>query len=230
VNPPLSPNGLALLSRRTFLRDVGAALGGISLLSLLAHDGLLGAEEPRAFRPVIDPAHPCAPRAPQFPAKADQLLIIYCAGAVSHVDSWDYKPELYKHHGQMAPDAPKVTFMGPVGKLARPLWDFKPRGKSGKMMSELFPKIAEHADEICFIHSLTARNSAHTQAENFLSTGFVFEGFPSLGAWTTYALGSPNDNLPAFVAIADPRGQTWVTTVCGSGGMGGRAWLRVAQN
>jgi hypothetical protein len=108
----------------------------------------------------------------------------------------------------MAPDAPKVTFMGPVGRLARPLWEFKPRGQSGKMMSELFPKIAGHADEMCFIHSLTAKNSAHTQAENFLSTGFVFEGYPSLGAWTTYALGSPNENLPAFVAIADPRGQT----------------------
>jgi hypothetical protein len=111
-------------------------------------------------------------------------------------------------HGKMAPGTPKVTFMGPAGNLARPVWEFKPRGQSGKMISNLFPHLARHADDLCFIHSLTAKNSAHTQAENFLSTGFAFEGFPSLGAWVTYALGSPSDDLPAFVSIADPRGQT----------------------
>jgi hypothetical protein len=208
MNPPLTSNGLALLNRRAFFRDLGSTIGGVSLLQLLARDGLLAAEKPAAFRPDINPARPCATRPPQFPAKADRLLIIYCAGAVSHVDSWDYKPELIKRHGAMPPNAPKVTFMGPAGKLAKPLWEFKPRGQSGKMISELFPKLAGLADEMCFLHSLTAKNSAHTQAENFLSTGFVFEGFPSLGAWTTYALGSPNENLPAFVAIADPRGRT----------------------
>jgi hypothetical protein len=208
MNSKLTPNGLAMLNRRAFLREIGSAIGGISLLQLLANDGLLAAEKPDLFRPAIDPTRPCAARPPQFPAKADQVLIIYCAGAVSHVDSFDYKPELFKHHGQMAPDAPKVTFMGPVGKLAKPLWEFKPRGQSGKMVSDLFPRLADLADQMCFIHSLTAKNSAHTQAENFLSSGFVFEGYPSLGAWTTYALGSPNENLPAFVAIADPRGRT----------------------
>jgi hypothetical protein len=204
----LSRHGLALLDRRAFLRDAGAAGGGLALLHLLARDGLLAADRPGPFRPAIDPTRPCAARPPQFSAKADRLLIIYCAGAVSHVDSWDYKPELARHHGQAPPNAPPVTFMGPVGKLARPVWDFKPRGRCGKMISELFPRLAGHADDICFIHSLTAVNSAHTQAENFLSTGFAFEGFPSLGAWMTYALGSPNEDLPAFVAIADPRGRT----------------------
>jgi hypothetical protein len=204
----LTPNGLAMLDRRAFLRDIGSTVGGIALLQLLARDGLPAAEQPRPFRPVIDPTRPCAARAPQLPARAEQLLIIYCAGAVSQVDSWDYKPELIKHDGEAPPNAPKVTFMGAVGKLAKPLWRYRPRGQSGKMISDLFPHLAELADEMCFIHSLTARNSAHTQAENFLSTGFVFEGYPSLGAWATYALGSPNENLPAFVAIADPRGRT----------------------
>jgi hypothetical protein len=206
--PPLSPNGLALLSRRACLADIGSALGGIALLQLLARDGLLARDRPAPFRPVIDPAVPCAPRSPQFSPQADQLLIIYCAGAVSHVDSWDDKPELLRHDGEKPPNAPDVTFMGPVGKLAKPLWDFQPRGECGKPISSLFPRVGDLADEICFIHSLTGRNSAHTQAENFLSTGFTFEGYPSLGAWTTYALGSPNDDLPAFVAIADPRGRT----------------------
>ena len=114
MNSCLSPQGLALLNRRTFLRDVGSASGGIALAHLLARDGLLGDETPRAFRPVISPTQPCAARPPQFPPKADQLLIIYCAGAVSHVDSWDYKPQLIKRHGAIPPDAPKVTFMGPV--------------------------------------------------------------------------------------------------------------------
>jgi hypothetical protein len=197
----LAPAGLALLNRRQFLRDAACTGGSMALAHLLARDGLLAAEGPRTFRPAIDPTRPCAARAPQFPAKAEQLLIIYCAGAVSHVDTWDYKPELYKSDGQDPPDAPAVTFMGPVGKLARPLWPFKPRGASGKMISDLLPHLAELADDMCFIHSLTGRNSAHTQAENFLSTGFAFEGYPSLGAWTNYALGSPSEELPAFVAI-----------------------------
>lgn len=203
----VSTHGLTLLNRRSFLRDAGCA-SGIALTQLLARDGLLAETSPRVAPPVIDPTRPCAPRPSQFPAKADQLLIIYCAGAVSHVDSWDYKPELIKQHGAVPPNAPPVTFMGPVGKLARPLWEFKPRGQSGKMISDLFPNLAELADDICFVHSLTSRNSAHTQAENFLSTGFVFEGYPSLGAWTVYALGSPSENLPAFVSLHDPRGRT----------------------
>jgi hypothetical protein len=204
----LTPKSFPLLSRRRFLSDVASAGGGIGLVQLLARDGLLAAEKPSPFRPAIDPTRPSAAREPQFPAKAEQLLIIFCAGAVSHVDSWDYKPELIRNDGRDPPDAPAVTFMGPVGKLAKPRWEFKPRGQCGKMISELFPHIAELADEICFLHSVTGRNSAHTQAENFLSTGFAFEGYPSLGAWTNYALGSPCDDLPAFVSIADPRGQT----------------------
>jgi hypothetical protein len=199
---------LGLLSRRKFLGDLACAGSAIGLAQLLSRDGLLAADAPALFRPVIDPALPCAARPPQFPAKAEQLLIIFCAGAVSHVDSWDYKPELIRQDGRDPPDAPAVTFMGPVGKLARPRWEFMPRGQCGKMISQLFPKLAELADDICFIHSLTARNSAHTQAENFFSTGFAFEGYPSLGAWTNYALGSPNEELPAFVAITDPRGRT----------------------
>jgi uncharacterized protein (DUF1501 family) len=202
----LSPHGLSLLRRRQFLGGVGASMGGLALLHLLARDGLL-ADEPN-FVPQIDPADPYAPRKPPHTARAKKLLIIFCAGAVSQVDSWDYKPALYEYDGKEAPGAPKVTFQGPVGKLRRPFWEFKPRGECGKMLSELFPHLAGQADDMCFLHSLTARNSAHTQAENFLSTGFSAEGYPSIGAWTTYALGSENDSLPAFVSIADPRGRT----------------------
>ena len=139
-----------------------------------------------------------------MPAK--RVLVIYCPGAVSHVDTFDYKPELVKYHGQKPPGIPAVTFEGPTGNIAKPFWNFKPRGESGKMISELLPNMAELADEFCFIHSLTTQTSAHPQGENFMNTGFTMEGFPSFGAWVTYALGSDCNELPAFVAINDPRG------------------------
>ena len=207
MNAPSSPQGLRLLNRRAFLSDLGVSAGGLALAQLLARETALASPVGGPIRPRIDSTRPFAARAPHFPAKAEQVLIIFCAGAVSHLDSWDYKPELYKHHGKVPPNAPKVTFQGPIGNLAKPFWDFKPRGQSGKMISDLMPHLAELADDMCFIHSLTGKNSAHTQAENFLSTGFTFEGYPSLGAWTTYALGTANENLPSFVAIADPRGR-----------------------
>ena len=197
------------LGRRGFLGNFTASASGFALAQLLSREGLLAVEnKPQPIRPQFDPARPFAARPSHFPAKAEQVLLIFCAGAVSHLDTFDYKPELYKQHGKVPPNAPKVTFEGPIGSLAKPFWDFKPRGQSGKMISDLVPHLAGLADDICFIHSLTAKNSAHTQAENFLSTGFTFEGYPSLGAWTTYALGTLNENLPSFVAIADPRGRS----------------------
>ena len=191
------------LRRRDFLGGGLTTLGGLSLPWLLSQQRALAGP----WRPEINQARPFAPRTGHHEAKADQLLIIFCAGAVSHLDSFDYKPELDKHHGKTPPNAPKVTFQGPIGNLAKPFWRFKPRGQSGKMVSDLFPKLAEMADDMCFLHSLHAPNAAHTQAENFLSTGHTFEGYPSLGAWTTYALGSENEQLPSFVAMADPRGR-----------------------
>ena len=129
-----------------------------------------------------------------------------CPGAVSSVDTFDYKPALAKFHGQKPPGIPAVTFEGPSGNIAKPFWDFKPRGQSGKMTSELLPNLGALADDFCFLHGLHTQTSAHPQGENFFNTGFTMEGFPSFGAWVTYALGSENAELPAFVAINDPRG------------------------
>ena len=139
-----------------------------------------------------------------MPAK--QVLVIYCPGAVSHVDTFDYKPDLYKLHGKKPPGIPAVTFEGPTGNIAKPFWDFKPRGESGKMVSDLLPNLGGMVDDFCFVHSLTTQTSAHPQGENFFNTGFTMEGFPSFGAWVTYALGCETEELPAFVAINDPRG------------------------
>jgi hypothetical protein len=99
-----------------------------------------------------------------------------------------------------------VPFLPVPYGLSKPFWDFKPRGKSGKMISDLLPCLGELADEFSFIHSLHTQTSAHPQGENFINTGFTMEGFPSFGAWVTYALGTENSDLPAFVAINDPRG------------------------
>jgi len=179
---------------------MGTALSSIALANLLANDRLLGAT------PTIDPARPFAPRAPHFPPKAKNVLVIFCAGAVSQLETWDYKPELIKHDGMPLKDGPAVTFQGPAGELARPQYGFRPRGQTGKMVSDMIPHLAELTDDIAFVHSLTSKSNTHGPAENFLSTGFVLDGFPSLGSWLTYALGSECDNLPAYVAIPDPRG------------------------
>lgn len=199
----LSTAGRSLLDRRQFLSGSATALGSIALTNLLGLDGLLAASQ---AGPLIDPARPYAPRQPHFPAKAKNVIVIFCAGAVSQLETWDYKPELIKWDNQPLPGGPAVTFQGPAGNLARPQYGFRQRGKTGKWVSDLIPHLAELTDDIAFIHSLTSKSNTHGPAENFLSTGFNLDGFPSLGSWATYALGSESQELPSYVAIPDPRG------------------------
>lgn len=192
-----------VIDRRQFLAQ--GSLGSLALASLLAHDCQALAADP--IRPQFSPERPHAPRKPHFKPAADQVLVIFCSGALSHVDAWDYKPELVKRHDQPLPGGDGlVTFQGANGNLVQPLWPFKPRGESGKMISDLLPNLAELADELCFIHSMTAKSNTHGPAENQLSTGYVLDGFPSMGSWVSYALGSEAADLPSFVAIPDPRG------------------------
>ena len=212
----LSRQGRSLLDRRRFLGTAGLSTAGLALASMLDADGLLAADASTdatrtvsgktPIRPNIDPDAPYRPRPPHVAMPARRVLVITCPGAVSHVDTFDYKPDLVKFHGQKPPGLPEVTFEGPTGNIAQPFWEFRPRGETGKMVSDLLPNLAEHVDDFCFLHALTTDTSAHPQGENFLNTGFTMEGFPSLGAWVTYALGTENQELPAFVAINDPRG------------------------
>lgn len=197
----LSPMGRSLLDRRGFLSQSATTLGSVALTNLLGLDGLLAAQAP-----VIDPARPYAPRGGHFPAKAKNVVVIFCAGAVSQLETWDYKPELIRWDDKPLPGGPAVTFQGPAGNLARPQYSFRQRGQTGKWVSDMIPHLAELTDDIAFVHSLTSKSNTHGPAENFLSTGFVLDGFPSLGSWLTYALGSENQDLPAYVAIPDPRG------------------------
>src|SRR3569623_1880228 len=204
----ISPSGLRLLNRRQFLARSGSGLGGIALAALLAEDALLkGYGKGTPIRPVIDQAHPLAARPPHFRERAKRVLVIFCSGACSHLDTWDYKPELFRLHGQPMPGAEKlITFQGEQGSLTRSPYAFRRRGQSGKYTSDLLPRLGDLVDEMSFIHSMTARSNTHGPAENQMSTGFTLDGFPGAGCWVSYALGSECAALPAFVAIPDPRG------------------------
>jgi Protein of unknown function (DUF1501) len=178
------------LTRRHFLRETATGLTGVALMQLLGDEA--GA----------------AQQIQHHPPRAKRVLQIFCPGAASHVDLWDYKPALDKYDGTPLPGAEReVTFQGKNGNLMKSPWPFAPAGKSGKPISTLLPRVARHVDEIAFIHSMTSRSNTHGPASVFMNTGFVREGFPAAGAWAGYALGSLNDNLPAFVAITDVRGE-----------------------
>lgn len=196
-----------LLDRRSFLSSTIGGLSGVALAALLQEQGLLGNETAVPFRPEVNPSAPHAPRLPPAPARAKQVLMVFCSGALSHMDTFDWKPELARRDGQMMPTAEAaVTFQGENGAISKPLYEFQARGECGKFTSDLLPHLGELVDDFCFLHSMTTKSNTHGPGENCMSTGFTLDGFPSIGAWSTYALGTENQNLPAFVAIPDPRG------------------------
>jgi len=205
---PISHEGRKMLDRRSFLASTGSGLSAMALTSLLARNSAMAADEKLPpIRPIVNPQAPLSARDPHHKPKAKRVVMLFCSGAMSHVDSWDYKPKLIEHSGKPMPGSEKlVTFQGGQGNLTAPLYKFKPRGQSGKYISDLIPNLAELADDMCFIHSMTGKSNTHGPGENYMSTGFTLDGFPSIGSWVSYALGSEADNLPAFVAIPDPRG------------------------
>ncbi len=146
-------------------------MGGIALTAFLAEEAQAAtAASPsgeRPIRPLIDPAAPYAPWPPHFEPKAKNVVLIFCSGALSHVDTFDYKPELIRRHDTPMPvDGDKlITFQGEQGNLMKPQWEFPPRSESGTMTSDLLPKLGELADEMCFIHAMAAKSNPHGPAE-----------------------------------------------------------------
>ncbi|MEZ5354773.1 MAG: DUF1501 domain-containing protein [Bryobacteraceae bacterium] len=139
--------------------------------------------------------------------KAKHLILIFLPGGVSHIDTFDYKPELVKHDGQETKGENTITpFFGKRGAVMRSPWEFRQRGQSGKWVSDLVPHLGSLADRLTFVHSMVARSNSHGPAMFQMATGFLFQGFPSVGSWISYGLGSENANLPAFVVLPDPHG------------------------
>ena len=185
------------LSRRRFLWETGAGLSGVALAWLLQ-------QEARGAAPL--PGSPYAPKATHFPAKAKRVIHICACGGVSHVDTFDYKPELERHDGEELTGKGKIdTFFGKPGRLMKSQFAFRQHGQSGHWVSDLLPHLATCVDELTFLHGMHSKSSNHTPATFFMNSGFTMNGFPCLGAWLSYGLGSENQDLPAYVVLPDPR-------------------------
>jgi hypothetical protein len=163
-------------------------------------------------------ADPLAPRSPQVPARAKNVIFLFMSGGVSHVDSFDYKPKLFSDHGkEVVLDHPETRNRPGYEKLflKRPQWEFKARGQSGAMVSDLFPHVAGCVDDLAIIRSMHADHSNHYNATLGMHTGSFNIARPSIGSWVSYGLGSPNRNLPSFVVIAPfspyAGGQVWAS-------------------
>jgi hypothetical protein len=184
------------LSRRDFLWQSGGGLGGLALAAMLGHDRALAADTPA---PASRPLH--------HPAKAKRVVQFFMAGAASHLDLFDYKPELIKRHGQPSDfGEPVEVFQNGLGPWLRPLWDFRPYGQSGKMLSEVVAPLGDVVDDLAFVHNMVGKSGVHSAATLLQSTGFQMPGFPGAGCWVSYGLGSLNENLPTFVVLPDHRG------------------------
>ncbi len=194
-------------SRRDFLRRTGSGMGMLALAGLFNEQGLLGA--PTSANQGNLNLNPLAPRPSHFPAKAKSVIWLFMNGGPSQVDTWDYKPELAKRDGKALEGFDKNTgfFTGQVGPLMKSPFKFEQHGQSGAWVSEIFPNLSKHVDEMAFIHSCFTNTNNHSPALFEINTGFSRMGFPCMGAWVTYGLGSVNQNLPGFVVMYDTLGR-----------------------
>ena len=195
-------NYLEGLNRRSMLRRCGMGLGSIGLMSLLQDQGLLGATEEKAFNPL-------AARAPHFKPTAKSVIWLFINGGPSQVDTWDFKPALEKFHGKPLKNFDKFTgfFSGSVGGLMKSPFEFKRHGECGKPVSSLFPHLSQHVDKMAFVHSGHTESNNHSPALFMMNCGLPRMGYPCVGSWITYGLGSESDSLPSFVVMSDPKGR-----------------------
>ena len=196
---------LPLPARRRFLKDAGLGFGSLALASMLN-------DEVRAN--PLAPKNPLAQKQPDFAPKAKSVIWLFMTGAPSQVDTWDYKPELQKRDGEALAGAdPKTGFFTTSGKCLKSPFEWRQYGESGSWVSDLFPHLSQHVDEMTFIHSMYLRQNNHAPAAIELMCGTNRPGLPAMGAWMTYGLGAENQDLPAYVVLHDtrPRGddQIW---------------------
>lgn len=177
-----------ILRRRELLQRAAGGFGGLALSSLLSADGNRAVQN-------------------DFPAKAKRVIQIFCSGGLSHVDTYDYKPELVKRSGTpFDPDGKLQFFASKPGNCQPSFWKFRQHGQSGIWMSDLLPKLAKCVDDMAFIYSMQSKTALHGPGNFMMNTGQTLPGFPSMGSWVTYGLGSESSNLPSFVVLPDVRG------------------------
>ncbi len=191
-------------TRREFLWETGGGFFGTALTFLLARDGFFG----NPAQAAQGAASPLAPKKPHFPPRAKSCIFLFMYGGPSQVDTWDPKPELNKWHGQPMPNLesdPLLKVRKP-GTLLGSEHKFTPSGESGIEVSDLYPNLSKRIDDIAVIRSTYADSFAHGSGLLQMNTGSIRQGFPSLGSWLTYGLGTENEDLPGFVVMLDHRG------------------------
>jgi hypothetical protein len=190
-------------TRREFLWETGAGFTGVALAGLL-DDEFFAA---RAAQPVGKFVNPLAPKKPHHVAKAKAVIFLFMYGGPSHIDTFDYKPTMKGMEGKTV----QVKTHGRGGRrnrgrIVEPRWQFQQYGKCRKWVSDLYPHVARHVDDIAFVHSMTADSPQHGSAMLQMNSGRILSGSPCLGSWVNYGLGSVNEDLPGFVVMLDPRG------------------------
>jgi hypothetical protein len=185
------------VSRRNFLWELGGGLGGVAVTAMLADEAAAAARS----------ANPLAAKPPMFAPQARAVINIFCPGGLSHLDTFDYKPELVKRAGTPFDTTGNVQFFASKPGDCQPsYWPFRQHGECGRWVSDLLPRLAGQVDKMAFIHSMQSKTALHGPAMFMANSGFILPGFPSMGAWVTYGLGSESEDLPAFVVLPDHRG------------------------
>src|SRR5688500_8150003 len=192
-------------TRREMLWQTGGGFAGVALSGLLGDSFF--ASQGIAADGVTKFASPLAAKKPHAPPKAKSVIFLYMYGGPSHLDTFDYKPSMVGMDNKTI----NVKTFGRgghknQGRIVEPRWKFKQYGQCGKWVSELFPHLAQHVDDIAFLHSMTADSPIHGSAMLQMNTGQILSGSPALGSWLNYGLGTVNENLPGFVVMLDPTG------------------------
>lgn len=181
-------------NRRSFLWNAGGGLGGVAMSQMLTQDSLLAAN-------------------PEFngglhhPAKVKRIIQLFMTGGASPMDTFDYKPELERLHGQkLGPKEKPEGFTAPAGAIMKSPFEFKQHGESGRWVSSVFPEQAKCVDDLAFLMAMASKTNVHGPGTYMMNSGFLLPGFPCLGAWISYALGNLTDDLPTFIALPDAKG------------------------
>jgi hypothetical protein len=195
------------MSRRDLIFKAGEGISGLALAYLLNNENLLAADPDSACSSRVEVPTPVSPRPTHFAPRAKSVISLFMSGGVSHVDTFDPKPMLEKFHGHPLEGKGRVRVrQGYPGPLMRSPFGFRQFGENGINVSNLFPHVAGIVDDIALVRSCQGRSNDHVLAHYEWNTGSLRMGFPSVGSWVTYGLGTENQSLPAFVVIYDPRG------------------------